>query len=175
MGCNNTKKKKLNVVFLGSESSGKTSLLYKMRLKNANPIFDPTNSFNYEIIQQKYRDVMFELHAFDLAGKKELQICWPMFYENMPVDVLCVVVHACQREKIDDVKKIYKRLTNESNLTRSMKIIVSNVDKKDQINAMSEEELRSKLDATSSIPILEIDCSTGRGLIGFYNYLYQRA
>ena len=103
MGCNNTKKKKLNVVFLGSESSGKTSLLYKMRLKNANPIFDPTDSFNYEIIQQKYRDVMFELHAFDLAGKKELQICWPMFYENMPVDVLCVVVHACQREKIDDV------------------------------------------------------------------------
>ena len=56
-----------------------------------------------------------------------------------------------------------------------MKIIVSNVDKKDQINAMSEEELRSKLDATSSIPILEIDCSTGRGLVGFYNYLYQRA
>ena len=138
MGCNNTKKKKLNVVFLGSESSGKTSLLYKMRLKNANPIFDPTDSFNYEIIQQKYRDVMFELHAFDLAGKKELQICWPMFYENMPVDVLCVVVHACQREKIDDVKKIYKRLTNESNLTRSMKIIVSNVDKKDQINCFEE-------------------------------------
>ena len=174
MGCSNTKTRKLNVVFLGSESSGKTSLLYKLRLKNANPIFEPTNSFNYEIIKQKYRDVKFELHAFDLSGKKELQNCWPMFYENMQVDVLCIVVHACQRDKIKEVRKIYKRLSNESNLIKSMKIIVSNIDKKDQINAMSEEEIRKHLDVISSIPIIEIDCANGRGLIGLYNYFYQR-
>ena len=75
---------------------GETTLLYKMRL-NANPIFDPTNSFNYEIVRQKYRDVTFELHTFDLSGKQELQVIWPMFYENMPVDVLCIVVHSSHR------------------------------------------------------------------------------
>ena len=82
-----------------------------------NPIFDPTNSFNYEIVRQKYRDVAFELHAFDLSGKQELQRIWPMFYENMPVDVLCVVVHSSHREKVMEVQKIYKRLVNEKTLS----------------------------------------------------------
>ena len=174
MGCSSTKNKRLNVVLLGSAESGKTTLLYKMRLKNANPIFDPTNSFNYEIVRQKYRDVAFELHTFDLSGKQELQVIWPMFYENMPVDVLCIVVHSSHREKVREVQKIYKRLINEKNLINSMKIIVSNLDKRDQINAMSTEEIRKSFDVLASIPIIEIDCKTGRGLVELYNYLYQK-
>ena len=97
-----------------------------------------------------------------------------MFYENMPVDVLCIVVHSSHREKVTEVHKIYKRLINEKNLINSTKIIISNLDKRDQINAMSTEEIRKSFDVLASIPIIEIDCKTGRGLVGLYNYLYQK-
>ena len=126
-----------------------------MRLKNANPIFDPTNSFNYEIVRQKYRDVTFELHTFDLSEGR-LQVIWPMFYENMPVDVLCIVVHSSHREKVTEVHKIYKRLINEKNLINSTKIIIStNLDKGTK-SMLCLLKIRKSFDVLASIPIMKL-------------------
>ena len=69
MGLSSTK---LNCLVLGLDGVGKTTILYGMRLEETNKTFKETVGFNYEIINQVYKGKRFELHMWDLAGKKEV-------------------------------------------------------------------------------------------------------
>ena len=72
----------INMLVIGLDGSGKTTLLYKMRLKKANPSFEPTVAFNYEVISQKYRTSTFSISTWDLSGGTELRAVWPYFYDG---------------------------------------------------------------------------------------------
>ena len=164
----------INMLVIGLDGSGKTTLLYKMRLKKANPSFEPTVAFNYEVISQKYRTSTFSISTWDLSGGTELRAVWPYFYDHIPFDVFMFVVHSCHRNRLKEAKVEYHRLINESKLLECTKVVINNVDSGDLINAISADELRSKLDLGESVAIIDVNARTGDGVAAIYHYLYTK-
>jgi small GTP-binding protein len=126
MGGNNSKVVKYKVLLLGLDGAGKTTLLYKLRLKNANADFFATNAFNHEIITQEYNHVKYELHTWDLAGRKELRRCWKYFYNSMQIDIMIYVVSAKESHRLRESALNFKRLTHETSLLSTSRIVVIN-------------------------------------------------
>ena len=145
-----------------------------MRLKNANPSFEPTTAFNYEVISQKYRNSTFSISAWDISGTTELRSVWPYFYSLIPFDVFIFVVHSCHRNRMKEAKMEYHRLINESRLLQCTKVVINNVDSGDLINALSTDELRSKLELGDSVAIIDVNARTGDGIAALYHYLYTK-
>jgi GTPase SAR1 family protein len=97
MGLSSTK---LNCLVLGLEGVGKTTILYGMRLEETNKTFKETVGFNYEVINQVYKGKRFELHMWDLAGKKEVGWCVACMGARVSApfasgDARCVYVCLC--------------------------------------------------------------------------------
>ena len=64
----NKSTKHVNVLMLGLPNSGKTTLLYRMKLNDVGAKFSETQGFNYELIPVHN----LRLHVWDLAGKPDL-------------------------------------------------------------------------------------------------------
>uniref|UniRef100_A0A8C5IM33 ADP ribosylation factor like GTPase 14 n=1 Tax=Junco hyemalis TaxID=40217 RepID=A0A8C5IM33_JUNHY len=78
MGLQNGKpsRKGANIPMLGLDSAGKSTLLYKLRYKDAF-ITLPTIGFNVDMIEAG-KD--FTLTFWDVGGQKKMRELWEMFY-----------------------------------------------------------------------------------------------
>jgi small GTP-binding protein len=116
--------KHANVLMLGLDNSGKTTLLYRMKLNDVGAQFSETVGFNYELVQvQKLR-----LHIWDLAGKEELIPFWKLYYDNMSVSVFVFVVRVDETERLKEAAARYRFLSNEESMRQSLKLLVCNYD-----------------------------------------------
>nr|CAI44579.1 arl_A06 [Paramecium tetraurelia] len=96
--------KKLKIVIVGLEGSGKTSIL--QYLKNGKFIeAQPTIGLNVETIQFKARHYL----VFDVGGK--VRTLWSHYYENL--DGLVFVIDTTDPERIEIVKNELKKLGSE--------------------------------------------------------------
>ncbi|CAD8107927.1 unnamed protein product [Paramecium sonneborni] len=96
--------KKLKIVIVGLEGSGKTAIL--QYLKNGKYTeSQPTIGLNVETIQFKARHYLI----FDVGGK--VRTLWSHYYENL--DGLVFVVDTTDLERIEIVKNELKKLGSE--------------------------------------------------------------
>ncbi|CAD8175676.1 unnamed protein product [Paramecium pentaurelia] len=96
--------KKLKIVIVGLEGSGKTSIL--QYLKNGKfTESQPTIGLNVETIQFKARHYLI----FDVGGK--VRTLWSHYYENL--DGLVFVIDTTDSERIEIVKNELKKLGSE--------------------------------------------------------------
>ena len=65
---------KVNCLLVGQENSGKTTILYGLRLEQVTKTFKETTGFNYETVSTTYKGKRFEFHMWDLAGKPEVSL-----------------------------------------------------------------------------------------------------
>ena len=70
-------KEEIRVLFLGCSGSGKTSLLYRLKLGYLTPTI-PTIGFNTETVE--YNDV--EINIWDLGGLGKIKCLWKHYIEN---------------------------------------------------------------------------------------------
>ena len=126
MGVLKSKPVFLKTLVLGLDGAGKTQLLYKMRLKNAQAEFQPTKGFNYEQVSQRFGGIRYNLELWDLAGRAELRKCWRYFYNSMSVDILIYVVSARDRHRLKEAAQLYHRLQYETSMLSTSRIIVLN-------------------------------------------------
>ena len=173
MGGTSKQVTKLNMLMIGLDGAGKTTLMYKMRLKKASPQFEPTKACNYEIISQAFRNLSFRISTWDLSGRSDLRELWPYFYENIPFQVLFFVVHASHRNRMREAKTEYHRLANESKLLECTKLVIVNMDSTDQVNSMSVDEVRDRLELDTHISVVEVNAKTSDGMVSIYNHLYS--
>lgn len=136
MGLQNTKHPKVkqaNILMLGLDSAGKSTLLYKFKYNDV-CLTTPTIGFNVDMIETG-KD--FTLTLWDVGGQQKMRQVWCSFLEN--VDVLLYVVDSSDKRRLEESKREFK-LVLRSEFLKSIPVIVL-ANKQDLPGALNAEEL----------------------------------
>jgi len=132
--------KKANILMLGLDAAGKTTILYQLKLNSiVNTI--PTIGFNVESV--KYKNL--NLTIWDVGGQEKIRQLWRHYYNN--VDVLIFVIDSNDNGRIDEAKKELHYLISEDELKDTIILIYSN--KIDLPNSINHHTLGDKLNLNS--------------------------
>jgi len=127
---------KANIVFLGLDNAGKTTLLHVLKsnhLKAPNPTFHPTS--------EELTIEGIDFKAWDLGGHRTARKVWRDYFPV--VDAIVYLVDASDRERIPETHEELDKLLNDTNLSKIPFVILGN--KVDNTTALSEDELASEL------------------------------
>jgi len=129
----NTQKGKLpQVLVVGLEGSGKSSLVYSEETENP----EPTQSFKY--FEKEFLPGKKKLGIWDLSGKDCLQPLWSAFYKNILFQGVVFVIDYNDQGSFDQAVERFHFLTNEEELRDSVFLAVLN-DYKIESTEVSEE------------------------------------
>ena len=131
--------KQTNILMIGLDGAGKTTILYKLKLDQDMQTI-PTIGFNLETI--KYRNM--KLLIRDVGGQDKLRRLWRQYYEG--TDAVIFVVDANDTDRIQTAREELEKLMNDDFLSSAVILIYAN--KQDQPNAMSSQDLHSELRIT---------------------------
>ncbi|OMJ94177.1 hypothetical protein SteCoe_2658 [Stentor coeruleus] len=129
-------RKKLNICMLGLESSGKTTILYKLHLGEVIATC-PTVGFNIETIKYK----KLNLSIMDISGDMRYRVFWATYYQNS--HGLIFVIDAEDRDKIETARDELYRVLEHNSVKNTPILVLAN--KQDLLGAMSAMEVLEKL------------------------------
>ena len=124
------------LLMLGLDASGKTTILYKLKLGEVVSTI-PTIGFNVETLQVG----KVKLTVWDVGGQEKIRTLWRHYYEN--VNGLVFVVDSTDRERLQEVRDELARLIDEASLQGAPLLVFAN--KQDLHNAISVSELTQEL------------------------------
>lgn len=129
----------LHVVVIGLDSSGKTSLLYRLKLQEFVETI-PTKGFNMERIKvamgnSKTNTTTFQV--WDVGGQEKLRPLWKSYTRR--TDGLVFVVDAAEAERMEEAKVELHRITRSAENQGAPILIL--VNKQDLDGAMSASEV----------------------------------
>ena len=130
------KQRKMRILMLGLDGSGKTTILYKLRFGEVISTI-PTIGFNVETVD--YKNVRFTV--WDVGGQDKIRELWKHYYND--VDGIIFVVDAADHDRLDVVKMELSKLMNTYELRKTKFLIFAN--KYDQTNALSANQLIDKI------------------------------
>ena len=122
--------KKFNLMIVGLNNSGKTTILYKMKQAE---VHETTPTIGHNIEEIKVKNV--SIKAWDLSGQERMRNVWKHYYET--VSGIVFVVDCADRERISDVNDELAKIVLDC--PRTPLLILAN--KQDQPEAMRVEEL----------------------------------
>ncbi|NXE52441.1 ARL14 protein, partial [Casuarius casuarius] len=136
MGLHNTKDSKVkqgNILMLGLDSAGKSTLLYKLKY---NDVFltIPTIGFNVDMIETE-KD--FALTFWDVGGQQEMRRLWCNFLEN--ADGLLYVVDSSDKQRLEESKKEFELILKNEFIKSVPVVLLAN--KQDLPGAVNAEEV----------------------------------
>ncbi|NWS72510.1 ARL14 protein, partial [Crotophaga sulcirostris] len=136
MGLQNTKRfkaKQANILMLGLDSAGKSTLLYKFK---CNEVFltTPTIGFNVDMIETR-KD--FTLTFWDVGGQQKMRQVWCNFLEN--ADGLLYVVDSSDKRRLEESKKEFALILKNEFIKHIPVIVLAN--KQDLPGALNAEEI----------------------------------
>ena len=168
-------KKALRLLMLGLDASGKTSILYQLKLGDIITTI-PTIGFNVETVE--YKNISFKV--WDIGGQDRLRSLWKHYYNN--TDGIIFVIDSNDRERLGDNKEIsgtvmYElyNLLDKKELENAVLLILAN--KQDMRYAMTTEHIRDILELNKiknrSWFVQGTCAKTGRGLYEGLNWLSE--
>ena len=123
---------------LGLDNSGKTTILYKLKLNETiNTI--PTIGFNVENIEHKN----LNLTIWDIGGQTKLRKLWRHYYQN--TNVLIFVIDSNDSDRINEVKQELHCITNEPEMEKLNCVLIYN-NKIDLPNSLHHNSLENLLE-----------------------------
>jgi len=128
------------VLFLGLDASGKTTMLYKLKLGELVTTI-PTIGFNVETVDYKNRNFTI----WDVGGQEKVRPLWRHYLQN--TDLLVWVVDSNDRGRIEECNQLLHAYLRESELSDAALLVFAN--KQDLPNAMSVAEVCDKLGLNS--------------------------
>eukprot|EP01084_Bolivina_argentea_P166287 288732_1 len=139
MGCANCKPKRdrVRMLILGLDGSGKTSLLYWIKLGKLIPTVS-TIGYNIETIRMKGA----EFNLWDVGGQDKLRDLWRHYYPGC--NAIIFMIDSNDRSRIDLAKKELHQLLEDEELNDNAILLVL-ANKQDLPNAMSVQEVTDKL------------------------------
>lgn len=124
------------VLMLGLDGSGKTTILYQLKLGEVIHTI-PTVGFNVENLVSK--KIMFTV--WDLGGQERIRKLWPTYYQN--TQVIIFVVDSNDRARLPEAKSELQQLLNRDEFRDTPLLVFAN--KQDLPEAMSNSELTESL------------------------------
>lgn len=136
MGLQNAKAsrvKRANIVMLGLDSAGKSTLLYKLRYKDAF-LTMPTVGFNVDMIEVG-KD--FTLTFWDIGGQKKMRELWSNFLED--TDGLLYVVDSSDKRRLEESRREFELILKNESIKNVPVVVLAN--KQDVPGALNAEEV----------------------------------
>lgn len=128
-----------NILLLGLDGAGKTSILYQLKLNENIPTI-PTIGFNVESIKFKG----LNLKTWDLGGQDKLRQLWNKYYDD--AHAIIYVIDAADINRIDETKRELKRLIIENDLLKTCTFLIF-ANKKDLPTALNTKDLIEHCDS----------------------------
>ncbi|GLJ29122.1 hypothetical protein SUGI_0574090 [Cryptomeria japonica] len=133
-------KKEIQIVMVGLDAAGKTTILYNFKLGRAIRTI-PTVGFNIEVV--KHKNIAFTV--WDVGGQENIRPLWTHYLRN--AEGLVFVVDSNDRERIGEAKDLLHKMLSEDDLKGVSLLVFAN--KQDFPNAMNTAEIIEKLDLQS--------------------------
>ncbi|KAM3863474.1 ADP-ribosylation factor-like protein 4D [Diretmus argenteus] len=133
----------LHVVVIGLDSAGKTSLLYRLKLREFVETI-PTKGFNMERIKVSVGNAKAGATSFqvwDVGGQEKLRPLWKSYTRR--TDGLVFVVDAAETERMEESKVELHRITRSAENQGVPVLVLAN--KQDLEGAMSALEVEKVL------------------------------
>ncbi|XP_072512788.1 ADP-ribosylation factor-like protein 11 [Salminus brasiliensis] len=146
------------VVLMGLDSSGKSTLLYRLHRGVVMETL-PTIGFNVVTLEL---DKKTTLTVWDIGGQGSMRANWRYYLEEC--EALVFVVDAADRARMDEASKALKKILKDQNMTDVPLLVLAN--KSDLPDAMTVSEVSKQLDMESyKDRVWEIQaCSALKGL-----------
>ncbi|XP_001984949.2 ADP-ribosylation factor 1 isoform X2 [Drosophila grimshawi] len=125
-------KKEMRILLIGLVDSGKTTILYKLKLGGIVTTI-PTIGFNVETVEHK--NISFTV--WDVGGQEKTRPLWRHYLQN--TQVLVFVVDSNDRERVDESREELMRVLAEEDIRDAVLLIFAN--KQDLPNAMNVDEI----------------------------------
>lgn len=166
----------LHMVVIGLDSSGKTSLLYRLKLQEFVETI-PTKGFNMERIKvamgnSKTNTTTFQV--WDVGGQEKLRPLWKSYTRR--TDGLVFVVDASEAERMEEAKaELHRMARSAENQGVPILILVNKQDLDGSMSASEVEKLLALHELSSSTLYHTQGCSAldGRGLQPGLEKLYE--
>ncbi|XP_040919176.1 ADP-ribosylation factor-like protein 4D [Toxotes jaculatrix] len=133
----------LHVVVIGLDSAGKTSLLYRLKLREFVETI-PTKGFNMERIKVQMGNTKTNTTTFqvwDVGGQEKLRPLWKSYTRR--TDGLVFVVDSAEAERMEEAKVELHRITRSAENQGVPILVLAN--KQDLDGAMSASEVEKVL------------------------------
>jgi len=129
-------KKEMRILMLGLDNSGKTSILYRLKLGQPKKTI-PTIGFNVETLE--YKSIAFTV--WDVGGQEKLRSLWRHYYAN--TQALIFVVDSSDRARIQEAAEELHRLIKEEELHDALLLVFAN--KQDLPGAANAAEVSEEM------------------------------
>ncbi|XP_061490476.1 ADP-ribosylation factor-like protein 14 [Rhineura floridana] len=133
----NFKAKLAQILMLGLDSAGKSTLLYKLKF---NDVFQtlPTIGFNVEMIETREN---IALTVWDVGGQHQMRTVWNNYLEN--TDCLVYVVDSTDKQRLEESKRELELILKNDRIKNVPVVVLAN--KQDLPGALSPEEITRRL------------------------------
>lgn len=131
---------KKNMLMLGLDSAGKTTILYQLKLNDYRHTV-PTIGFNVETIKYKNLD----LTIWDIGGQAKIRKLWRHYYNN--IDTVIFVIDSNDVDRLPLVKEELHHVLSDNQLKHCSVLIYSN--KIDLPNSIDPTEIAKEVDLYS--------------------------
>ncbi|KAL0984181.1 hypothetical protein UPYG_G00138210 [Umbra pygmaea] len=164
----------LHVVLIGLDAAGKTSLLYKLKLKEFVKTI-PTKGFNMEKIKVAVgssRAITFQV--WDVGGQEKLRPLWKSYTRR--TDGMVFVVDSTETERMEEAKVELHKITRTSENQGVPILVLAN--KQDLTSALCASDVEKvlavhELNATTLHHVQSCSAVDGEGLQPGLEKLYQ--
>lgn len=129
--------KKANLLMLGLDNAGKTTILYKLKLTTLVSTV-PTIGFNVETL--KYKSL--QLTIWDVGGQEKIRPLWKYYYKD--INAIVFIIDSNDSGRFMEAKKELHYLANENELQNIRFLILCN--KQDLEESKSIEEITKVLE-----------------------------
>jgi ADP-ribosylation factor 6 len=161
-------KKELRVLMLGLDGAGKTTILYKLKLKQ-NIATIPTVGFNVERID--YKKMRF--NVWDVGGQNRIRPLWRHYYTG--TQALIFVVDTNDKDRLEEVSQELSRIIQDREMKDVVLLVFAN--KQDLQHALTPVEVTEKLQLAKLKHrhwYVQPSCATtGEGLVEGLTWLSQ--
>merc|ERR1712154_171038 len=121
-------KKEMRILMVGLDASGKTTILYKLKLGEVITTI-PTIGFNVETVE--YKNLNFTV--WDVGGQDKIRKLWRHYYQG--TNGLIFVLDSNDRDRVEDAKEELTKMLNEDEMRDVAVLVFAN--KQDLPNSMT--------------------------------------
>ncbi|XP_069123317.1 uncharacterized protein [Argopecten irradians] len=169
MLCKLFRKRQMRVLINGLDATGKTTLMYQLRLGEV-VTTKPTTGFNLETVEHNN----VELTIWDIGGSNEARLLQRHYYTG--TDAIVFVVDSTDRDRIEEVQKELRTIVKKNELRGVIVVIAAN--KQDIPGVMTPEEVGEKMNVefirkSHRCEVFGTSATTGEGLYEMLDWVVE--
>lgn len=139
MGQRKSKQPEAQILLLGLDNAGKSTLLYKVKY-NAKVSTVPTIGFNVEMIEAKKRRREIALTVWDVGGQEKMRQYWKSFHQDAAAVVF--VVDSSDAPRLEEARQELEHTLRSEQLRGRPLIVLAN--KQDVDGALTVTEITER-------------------------------